>query len=127
MLLETKSSRENQKLIFKIRNILRSLGLNTSIQGTVLINKAIRIILENEKADEYIKGNDIYRQVAEYYKNISFMQVKTYIQYALDHRNIKLAQKNFEKIFGFEYDSYYYTNKRFLEELSQILLLKDVK
>lgn len=125
--METKSSRENQKLIFKIRNILRSLGLNTSIQGTVLINKAIRIILENEKADEYIKGNDIYRQVAEYYKNISFMQVKTYIQYALDHRNIKLAQKNFEKIFGFEYDSYYYTNKRFLEELSQILLLKDVK
>ncbi len=125
--METKSNKENQKLIFKIRNTLRSLGLNTSIQGTVLINKAIRIILENEKTDEYIKGNDIYRQVAEYYQDISFMQVKTYIQYALDHRNITIAQKNFERIFGFEYDSYYYTNKRFLEELSQTLLLRDIK
>lgn len=126
MLLDNKSNKETQKLIFKIRNILRSLGLNTSVYGTVLINKAIRVVLENDKPDEYMKCIDIYKQVAEYYQDISVMQIKTYIQYALDHRNIKMSEKNFDKIFGFEYDAYYFTGKRFIEEVVNMLLVNEV-
>ncbi len=69
-------------------------------------------------------GNKIYMELTKYYKELSFIQIKTYIQYALDHRDINKSKKNFEMIFGFEYDNYYFTSKRFLEEICEILLLK---
>ena len=126
MLLETKSNiklnKNTQKLIFRIRNILRLLGLNSSIKGTVLLNKAIRIILEKKTNEDYFIGNEIYMELTKYYKELSFIQIKTYIQYALDHRDIHKSKKNFEMIFGFEYDDYYFTSKRFLEEICENLL-----
>ena len=70
MLLETKSNiklnKDTQKLIFRIRNILRLLGLNPSIKGTVLLNKAIRIILEKKTNEDYIFGNEIYMELTKY-------------------------------------------------------------
>ena len=126
MLLETKSNIElnknTQKLIFRIRNILRLLGLNPSIKGTVLLNKAIRIILEKKTNEDYFIGNEIYIELTKYYEALSFIQIKTYIQYALDHRDINKSKKNFEIFFGFEYDNYYFTSKRFLEEICENLL-----
>ena len=130
MLLETKSNIElnknTQKLIFRIRNILRLLGLNSSIRGTVLLNKAIRVILEKKINEDYFIGNEIYMELTKYYKELSFIQIKTYIQYALDHRDINKSKKNFEKIFGFEYDNYYFTSKRFLEEICENLLINNL-
>ena len=130
MLLETKSNiklnKDTQKLIFKIRNILRLLGLNPSIKGTVLLNKAIRVILEKKINEDYFIGNEIYMELTKYYKELSFIQIKTYIQYALDHRDINKSKKNFEKIFGFEYDNYYFTSKRFLEEICENLLINNL-
>lgn len=120
-----KVNKANQKLILQIRNILRSLGLNPSIKGTVLINKAIRIMLEDIDYENYFIVNNIYTKVAEYY-DIDFIQVKTYIQYALDHRNIAKSKENFEKIFGFEYDAYYFTNKRFLEEFMNMFIVNEI-
>ena len=124
--METKSNiklnKNTQKLIFRIRNILRLLGLNPSIKGTVLLNKAIRIILEKKSNEDYFIGNEIYMELTKYYKELSFIQIKTYIQYALDHRDINKSKKNFEMIFDFEYDNYYFTSKRFLEEICENLL-----
>ena len=128
--METKSNIElnknTQKLIFRIRNILRLLGLNSSIRGTVLLNKAIRVILEKKINEDYFIGNEIYMELTKYYKELSFIQIKTYIQYALDHRDINKSKKNFEKIFGFEYDNYYFTSKRFLEEICENLLINNL-
>ena len=109
-----KVNKYKQKLILQISNILRSLGLNLSIKGTVLINEAIRIMLEEIEYEKYLIVNDVYIKIAGYY-NIDFLQVKTYIQYALDHGNIIKSKENFEKVFGFEYNTYYFTSKRFLE------------
>ncbi len=124
--METKSNiklnKDTQKLIFRIRNTLRLLGLNPSIKGTVLLNKAIRIILEKKTNEDYFIGNEIYIELTKYYKELSFIQIKTYIQYALDHRDINKSKKNFEMIFDFEYDNYYFTSKRFLEEICENLL-----
>lgn len=124
--METKSNiklnKDTQKLIFRIRNTLRLLGLNPSIKGTVLLNKAIRIILEKKTNEDYFIGNEIYMELTKYYKELSFIQIKTYIQYALDHRDINKSKKNFEMIFDFEYDNYYFTSKRFLEEICENLL-----
>lgn len=41
-----------------IFNILRSLGLNTSLKATKLLNKAIQIVLLND--DEFIFTNKIF-------------------------------------------------------------------
>ena len=60
-------------------------------------------------------------ELTKYYKELSFIQIKTYIQYALDHRDINKSKKNFEIIFGFEYDNYYFTNKIFLEKVYVVL------
>ena len=72
MLLETKSNiklnKDTQKLIFRIRNTLRLLGLNPSIKGTVLLNKAIRIILEKKTNEDYFIGNEIYIELTKFYK-----------------------------------------------------------
>ena len=114
------SNKDSQKLILEIRNKLRTLGLKPSIKGTILINKAIRIILETVDYEDYFMANEIYKKVAEYY-NISFVQVKAYIQYALDNRNIQKSKDNFKNIFGFEYDTYYFTSKIFLEEITKII------
>jgi hypothetical protein len=121
-----KVNKYKQKLTLQISNILRSLGLNFSIKGTVLINEAIRIMLEEIEYENYLIVNDIYIRVAEYY-NIDFLQVKTYIQYALDHRNIIKSKENFEKVFGFEYNTYYFTSKRFLEEIFNLLIVYNNK
>lgn len=118
-----KLNKTSQQLIFKIRNILRLLGLNPSIKGTTLLNKAIRLILEKKINEDFFIVNEIYMELTKYYKELSFIQIKTYIQYALDHRDIKKSKKNFEMIFGFEYDNYYFTSKKFLEEVCEILLI----
>lgn len=118
-----KQNKTAQQLIFKIRNILRLLGLNPSIKGTTLLNKAIRLILEKKINEDFFIVNEIYMELTKYYKELSFIQIKTYIQYALDHRDIKKSKKNFEMIFGFEYDNYYFTSKKFLEEVCEILLI----
>ena len=42
------------------------------------------------------------------------------IGYALNSRNERLSKKNFEKIFGYEYDSFIFTPKNFIDELINI-------
>ena len=59
----TNSNKDSQKLILEIRNKLRTLGLKPSIKGTILINKAIRIILETVDYEDYFMANEIYKKV----------------------------------------------------------------
>ena len=34
------------------------------------------------------------------------------------------AEKNFEKVFGFEYDQYYFTNKAIIEEIARVVKVR---
>lgn len=105
--------------ILKIHNILRSLGLNTSHKGTKLLNKAIQYVLTGN--DEFITTEKIYKSIGKYY-NLNTLQIKIEIKYALDHRNENKTIKNFESIFGFEYDEFIFTNKLFIEEIARIIV-----
>ena len=49
-------------------------------------------------------------------------QIRSSIRYAIDSRGIKKCEKNFEKIFGYEYNESIFTNKNFIEELLRIIL-----
>lgn len=43
------------------------------------------------------------------------------IKYAIDNRNEQKSIANFENIFGYKYDKYYFTNKIIIEEISRIV------
>lgn len=110
----------NPKTIITIFNILRDIGLNTSCRGTKYINKAVQLLLTSNN-DIFILEN-IYNCIANIYDNTSPKQVKNDISYALKSRNSEKSKRNFEKVFGFEYDDYYFTNKTIIEEISRIIL-----
>lgn len=109
----------NPKQIITIFNILRDIGLNTSHRGTKYINKAVQILIASY--NDIVTINDIYSNIANYYGNITPKQVKNNIYYALSSRDEKKSEKNFEKLFGFEYDQYYFTNKIIIEEITRIM------
>ena len=107
------------KQIITIFNILRDIGLNTSHRGTKYINKAVQILVTTD--NDIIKAKDIYNSISNYYSNITPKQVKNDISYALNSRIEEKAKKNFEKVFGFEYDQYYFTNKTIIEEIARVV------
>ncbi len=110
------SANSQQNII--VRNILRSLGLNLSLKGSILIIKAVQIVSADNT--DFIVINDIYKILAkEYkeYKEFNEKQIQMNIKYALDNRYEQKSIKNFELIFGFEYDEYIFTNKCIIEEI----------
>lgn len=109
----------SSKEIITIFNILRSIGLNTTHRGTKYINKAVQIIIANDS--DIVIINNIYKDIANIYGNITPKQVKNDISYSLNSRIEEKTIKNFEKIFGFEYDNNYFTNKTIIEEISRII------
>ena len=48
-------------------------------------------------------------------------QIRHTIQYAIDSRDIKKCEKNFEMVFGYEYDKNIFTNKNFIDELIRFI------
>lgn len=107
------------KQIITIFNILRAIGLNTSHRGTKYINKAVQIIMVSD--NDIVVIENIYKSIANLYGNITPKQVKNDISYALNSRQEEKTIKNFERIFNFEYDRYYFTNKNIIEEIARIV------
>ena len=114
----------DSQIILKIYNTIRSLGLNTSLKGTKFLNKVIQIIISSD--NEFYCLENIYSQLTIYFPEYSSTQIRNYIKYALDNRNISLCQKNFEKIFGFEYDEYLFVNKTIIEEILNDIQLESI-
>ena len=66
---------------------------------------------------------EIYREIGNKY-DVSHSTVRNAIQHSLDHRNYKLAEKNFELIFGYEYNEYTFINKEFFEEVLRVMSIE---
>ena len=49
------------------------------------------------------------------------MQIRQNISYALNNRDYYKAKDNFQNIFGFEHDEYYFEPKVFMEEVANII------
>lgn len=109
----------SSKYTIIIYNILQKLGLIPTLKGTKLLIKAILIIINSQ--EEFIVFEDIYKQISLKYKTFSNVQIRNSIKYALDNRNEQKSKANFKEIFGFEYDSYYFTNKIIIEEIARII------
>ena len=100
--------------------ICRKLGIKTSNQGAKLIYLAIVIIINYNI--EFIKLENIYEIISKQIKNMNKFQIRRSIQYAIDNRDIKKCEKNFEIIFKYEYDKDLFTNKAFIEEIVNIII-----
>ena len=112
----------NSKTTILIYNILRDLGLIPTLKGTKFLNKAIQIVLNSD--NEFIVLEDVYKEIALNYTNFNIVQVRNAIKYAIDNRNEEKSIANFEKIFGYKYDRYVFTNKVIIEEIARVLFCK---
>lgn len=108
------------KKVLSINHKLRSLGLNFNLIGTKLINKTIQLVISS--SNEFYVLEDIFDELIKIYPTFNKVQVRMAIKYALDHRNEKLTKKNFENIFGYEYDEEIFTTKEFIDEFVYIIL-----
>ena len=109
----------SSKATIWIYNILRDLGLIPTLKGTKLLNKAIQIVIKSN--DEFIIFEDIYKEIALNYIGFNSVQIRNVIKYAIDTRNEQKSIANFEKIFGYKYDKYYFTNKTIIEEIARVI------
>ena len=112
----------SNKQVLAIRNISRSLGLSTGLTGTRLINKVVQILVIKDL--EIVVLEDIYKEISTYYPNIKPVQMRKHIVYALQHRDYNKSENNFEEIFGFKHDEYYFEPKVFMEEIANVIRLE---
>ena len=106
--------------ILQITNTLRSIGLKSSHIGTKLINKSIQYILINNF--DFFTLEEIYSYLNNIY-NFNERTIKSNINNAITNRDIKKSKDNFQKVFGYEYDSYTFEPKSFLEEVSRTIYM----
>ena len=92
-----------------IYNILRTLGLNTTLKARKLLNKVIQSVIKSN--NEFIVIEDVYSQLALNCKCFNGVQIINSIKYAIDNRDEQKSKNNFEQIFGYKHDDYYFTNK----------------
>lgn len=113
----------NSKNSILIYNILRALGLSPALKGTKLLNKAIQMVINND--NEFVVFEDIYKKISSNYITFNNAQIRNTIKYAIDTRNEQKSVVNFEKIFGYKYDKYYFTNKTIIEEIARVIKYKN--
>lgn len=104
-----------------IFNLIKSLGIKTSTTGMKYILSVI--LIGYSSYDDIMNFEKIYRKIAKKY-NVSPSTVRNAIQNSLNHRNYKLAEKNFESIFGYEYNEYTFINKEFFEEILRVISIE---
>lgn len=109
--------------VLEITNTLRKLGLNPTHFGTKLINKSIQYIIINNI--EFITLDDIYKEFCRKY-GLKIKTVRNNVNNAITSRDIKKSKDNFETVFGYEYDSYVFVPKYFIEEVVRMVKLKNI-
>jgi len=111
------------KLTLFINAKLRSLGIKAGNEGYKLIVKAILIKAIEDNENNFEKFEVVYEKLSATI-NRTPKQIADNIYYALNHRNNTMSKENFEKIFGYSYDSKIFTNKEFIEEFANIIRIK---
>lgn len=118
--MNSTSQNLNPTQILQITNTLRLLGLKSSHIGTKLINKSIQYIMLNDV--EFFTLEEIYAYLHNIY-NFNERTIKSNINNAITNRDIKKSKDNFQKVFNYEYDSYIFEPKAFLEELIRVIYI----
>lgn len=125
MKIDTKTTnRITREQVLAICNTVRSLGLSTRHTGTRLINKVIQILTIKDL--EIVVLEEIYQELLTYYPNMTISRMRKNILYALQNRDFQKSKDNFENIFGFEHDEYYFEPKVFMEEVANLIRIESI-
>ena len=125
MKIDTKTTnRITREQVLAICNTVRSLGLSTGHTGTRLINKVIQILTIKDL--EIVVLEEIYKELLTYYPNMTISRMRKNILYALQNRDFQKSKDNFENIFGFEHDEYYFEPKVFMEEIANLIRIESI-
>lgn len=116
--IKTNNSISSKKSVL-ICNILSELGLIPTLKGTKLLNKVIQLVINGN--NDFIIIEDVYKQISLNYTGFNSVKIRNAIKYAIDTRNEQKSIENFEKIFGYKYDKYYFTNKIIIEEVARVI------
>ena len=104
---------EKEKVV-DINKKLHSLVLNKKLNGTKLLNTTIQLIILSN--NDFFVLEDVFDEIIKFYPTLNKTQIRMAMKYALDNRNERLCKRNFEKIFGFEYDEDIFYTKSFIDE-----------
>ena len=107
----------NNKQYYKIYRILKQLGFKTNLCGTKLL---IKVILKAYTLDDYYTLNKIYTIISQE-THLSVNDISILIFNSINSRKKDISKKNFENVFGFEYDESNFKCKEFVENLVNIL------
>lgn len=109
----------SREQILEINNKFRSLGLSFKLSGTKFLNKTVQIIIAS--GNEFYVLEDVLDEIIKLYPNFNKIQIRMAMKYALDHRDENLSKRNFEKIFGFEYNEEMFFTRNFIDEFVNIM------
>lgn len=107
----------NNKQYYKIYRILKQLGFKTNLCGTKLL---IKVIIKAYTLDDYYTLNKIYTIISQE-THLSVNDISILIFNSINSRKKDTSKKNFENVFGFEYDESNFKCKEFVENLVNIL------
>ena len=79
---------------------LKQLGFKSSLYGTKLL---IKVILKASALDDYYTLNDIYSVISQE-TDLSINDISVLVFNSLNSRKKDISKKNFENIFGYEYN-----------------------
>ena len=79
---------------------LKQLGFKSSLYGTKLL---IKVILKASALDDYYTLNDIYSVISQE-TDLSVNDISVLVFNSLNSRKKDISKKNFENIFGYEYN-----------------------
>lgn len=106
------------KVTYSLYAMLFDLGLSPSNKGTIYLKELIEYIISNTLYDSTYK--EISKQFAEE-NNYDLRKLQSNIKNAIYRLDTSKAQKNFEKYFSIEFDTYYLSPNKFVSLIVLIL------
>ncbi len=102
------------KVIYSLYAILFDLGLSPSNKGTIYLKELIEYIISNHLYDH------AYKEILEQF-NYDLRKLQSNIKNAIYRLDTSKAEKNFEKYFSIEFDTYYLSPNKFVSLIVLIL------
>lgn len=109
----------NQKVFLK--TTLRKLGLNPSNNGSKLLFKIVLIAHTKDMVTINFEG---LCRILSVEQNLSSKTISSEIKYSINSANFKKARENYEKIFGIEFESEFFTPRNLISDLKDLLEIR---
>lgn len=117
--INTKDKKISYEQRLFIKTSLRQLGINPKNNGLLVFQQAI--IYAYSKDMIVINLEDIYRYISKKHQNKSSRTIETILRYSFYNINSKKLSTNYEKIFGLEFYSEYFSIRTLISDFLDIL------